>query len=90
MYPYNNNVDQELKSYTKEISRVVGIMSILFGLYIPLTGFLMGAVGLYYERKNARKNSDVYNFWNLALNAAGMIIGGLMTLYFLIFKLHLV
>ena len=86
MYPY---VNSEPRKYTKEISRVVGLISVLFALYIPPTGFLMGIVGLYYESKDAKENNEVYNFWNLALNSAGMIIGGLYTTYILLFKLHL-
>lgn len=87
MYPYP--MEDETRKYTREISRVIGLISILFGVYIPPTGFLMGIVGLYYEKKDAMEHEEVYNFWNLVLNSVGMIIGGLMTLYILMFKMQL-
>lgn len=85
MYP----MQDEVKTYNFEISRVFGFLSILFAIYIPFTGCMMGGLGLYYEQKDAKEHDAKYDNINLSLNAAGLVIGGLYMLYGIIFKLKL-
>lgn len=85
MYPY----PEESRTYSLEISRVFGFLSILFALFIPPTGCVMGIIGLYYEQKNASEHDKKYSRMNLLLNALGMIIGGLYVAYWFIFKMKL-
>lgn len=85
LYPY----PQQSRTYTKEIARIFGFLSIFFGFILPPTGFIMGIVGLCYEQKNAKANGEVYNYMNLGLNAAGMVLGALYSLYIVMFKMHL-
>ena len=85
MYPYPD----DSRTYSLEISRIFGFLSILFAIIIPLTGCIMGIVGFYYEQKDAKEHDSKYNRLNLGLNAAGMVIGGLSVAYWLIFKLKI-
>jgi hypothetical protein len=82
-------LQDEAKTYSFEISRVFGFLSILFAIYIPLTGLMMGGLGLYYEQKDAKENDSQYNRLNLTLNAIGIMIGGMYLAYWMIFKLRL-
>jgi hypothetical protein len=86
MYPSQD----ENQNYSFEIVRIFGFLSILFAIIpqVSFAGCLMGYVGIYYERKNAKEHDNKYNYVNLGLNAAGMIIGGLYLAYWLIFKLN--
>jgi hypothetical protein len=85
MFPYPD----DSRTYSLEISRIFGFLSILFAILIPLTGCIMGIVGLYYENKDAKEHGNKYSYPNLALNALGMIIGGLYMSYWLIFKVKI-
>lgn len=85
LYPY----PEEARTYTREISRVFGFLGILFALFLPPTGFIMGIIGLVYEAKDAKEHGEEYNYMNLGLNALGMVIGALYSLYIVMFKMHL-
>ncbi len=85
LYP----MQDESRTYSFEISRIFGFLSVLFAIYLPPTGCLMGGLGLYYEQKDAKEHDAKYNHMNLALNAAGLVIGGMFMAYWFIFKLKL-
>lgn len=83
LYPYPN----EERTYAREISRVFGYLSILFAIFLPPTGFVMGIIGYVYEKKDAQANNDSYSYQNLILNGLGVVIGTLLMLHFVLFKL---
>jgi hypothetical protein len=85
MYPYPD----DSRTYSLEISRIFGFLSILFAIIIPLTGCIMGIIGFYYEKKDAKEHDLKYNNLNLGLNAIGIVIGGLYMAHWLIFKLKI-
>lgn len=88
MYPYPNysSSENESRQYSKEISRVFGFLSIIFAIFLPPTGMIMGIFGLIYEKRDAEKTNSGYSYLNLGLNAAGMAIGTLYLTYLVLFK----
>lgn len=84
LYPYPAD-----RSYSREISRIFGFLSILFSFYIPPTGLIMGVIGLVYEKRDAKEHNEGYSYLNLGLNAGGMVIGGLFVMYIILFRLKL-
>ncbi len=59
LYPYPQ--EGESRTYTREISRVFGFLSIMFAIYLPPTGFIMGIIGLVYETKDAKEHGEQYS-----------------------------
>ena len=84
----NEEDNSQFRINSKEISKMFGIMSILFGYFLPPTGFAMGIIGFFYESKSAREHNEKYSLFNLVLNSMGMIISGLRISYIIIFKLN--
>lgn len=85
LYPYNNHQ----REYSKEISMFFGLLSILFSLLIPPTGFIMGSIGLWYEKKSAKDNDEKYSYLNISLNSIGVLIAALYLIYFALFRLNI-
>jgi uncharacterized membrane protein len=53
-----------------------GLLSIIFGFYSPIIGYLLGGIGVYYGCKALTREQD-FAFYSIVAGLAGIIIATL-------------
>ena len=70
----------------KKSSLVLGILSIIFGFFIPLVGLILGIIGLVLanshqkESKMDYKTEKILNIIGIVISVINMIAGVMLTL----------
>lgn len=55
----------------REIAYILGILSIVMALFIPLAGIILGIVGLFQNKQDNSKKAKV-------MNVIGIVLGALL------------